>query len=101
MDEVKPFVCSDAFGVTVGHPRQELLKMAGGGVNVYLLQDRECVWSSWLVRLQVCERYEPWLTNTIEHAATIQRVVERARYAQWYGSEQDHFNRFLRKVFSP
>lgn len=98
MRESKPFIRPDAWGLTIGHPREELRNLVGDAANVYMLQDGECLWSSWLTIPQVCDRYEPWLTTAIEETITTQRAAERARYLQWYGSEQMQFNQFLKKV---
>jgi len=66
--------------------------------EIYILADAECVWSSWLQIPLMCERYEPWLVTQIEARRQEQRQLELSRYAQWYGSTQVDFERFLAKL---
>ncbi|KJA11107.1 hypothetical protein RP29_07425 [Acidovorax temperans] len=101
MTQQLPFVRPDGWGLTIGHPKQQLAKMIPPSDTVYILQDRECLWSAWLSIPLVCERYEPWLTTAIETAQTQQRSAEQSRWAQWYGNEQDRFQKFISQVVPP
>ncbi len=90
-----PFLRPDGWGVTIGHPREAMSQYIPEETEIYILADAECVWSSWLQIPLVCERYEPWLVAQIETRRMEQRQLESSRYAQWYGSTQVDFERFL------
>lgn len=100
MSEPRALGRPDAWGLTVGHPGQELARLTGDGGNIYLLQDDECCWSSWLSIALICERHDPWLTSAVEGCITAQRAAERDRFMRCYGSEDVQFNRFLRRVLT-
>ena len=100
MTQPFPFVRPDGWGLSIGHPKQQLVKMIPPSDTVYILQDRECLWSAWLSIPLVCERYEPWLTSAIETAQAQQRSAEQSRWAQWYGNEQGRFQKFISQVIS-
>lgn len=97
-DETRPFRRPDAWGLTIGHPREEVARTVGESGTVYVLQDSECLWSSWLTIPLVCDRFEPWLTTAIQAAIQAQQTTERHRYARWYGNERTEFDQFLRRV---
>ena len=93
-----PFLRPDGWGVTLGHPRETMAQCLPVEAEIYILADAECAWSSWLQIPLVCERYEPWLVAQIEARRQEQRQLESSRYAQWYGSTQVDFERFLAKL---
>ncbi len=90
-----PFQRPDGWGLTVGHPRETMANCLPAEAEIYILSDLECVWSSWLQIPLVCERYEPWLVAKIEAGREEQRQLEASRYAQWYGTTQASFEKFL------
>lgn len=100
MTQPLPFVRPNGWGLSIGHPKQQLAEMIPPSETVYILQDRECLWSAWLSIPLVCERYEPWLTAAIETAQAQQRSAEQSRWAQWYGDEQGRFQKFISQVIS-
>lgn len=90
-----PFMRPDGWGLTLGHPREVMGNCLPEDADIYILNDKECVWSSWLQIPLVCGRYEPWLITQIEARRDEQKRLEATRYAQWYGNEQSDFERFL------
>jgi hypothetical protein len=94
-DRFVPFMRPDGWGLTIGHPRDVMRECVPENANVYILADRECVWSSWLQIPLVCARYEPWLVTQIKARKEEQKTLEATRYAQWYGNEKTDFEKFL------
>lgn len=90
-----PFQRPDGWGLTVGHPRDTMESCLPAQSEIYILPDAESVWSSWLQIPLVCERYEPWLVAKIEARRNEQLQLEASRYAQWYGTTQASFEKFL------
>lgn len=97
-DEPRPFRRPDAWGMTIGHPKDEVAKMVDNLSTVYILPDKECLWSSWLTIPLICDRFEPWLISAIQMAIQTQQAAERGRYALWYGNERTVFDQFLQRV---